>query len=90
MSEVQKHRNGVSSIEVEFTSIKDPETGEETNLYYNMKPTYIDADGNEQPVRKTLVEGEALRLIQQRRAKPVRAKKTRAPSNKQAATPKNK
>lgn len=60
--QVQEHRNGVRSILVEITSIKD-EKGNETNFYYSK--------GRGPGTKLNLVEGEARRLIDSGRAKAV-------------------
>jgi hypothetical protein len=95
--EVQEHRNGIRSIEVQLIPIPDKD-GNELNKYYGRNPTYIDADGNVQPVRLNLIEGEARRLITAKRAIAVddiktqkpNAKRGRPPANKKADAPINK
>lgn len=80
--QVEKHRNGVTSIMVRLVSIPDAE-GNETNNYYGRKPTYKDAKGKEHPVILSLIEGEARRLITAGRATPVGKPKAKAaPANK--------
>ncbi len=83
-TQVQEHRNGVTSIEVEITSIKDKD-GKERNYYYGK--------GRGPGTILNLVEGEARRLIDSGRAKPVDRKEKKAkgaPKAKATTAPNNK
>lgn len=94
MAEVQEHRNGIQSIEVQLLSIKDKD-GNEVNKWYGRSPTYKDADGKEHPRVINMVRGEAERLITAKRAIATsdikaKAKSGRPPANKAAPVPSNK